>query len=53
MTLQEASACDTDGLTLTLQNSIREWELGTSEKALVSCKERFLEEPGHGGFKVK
>ena len=41
MTLHEASACDTDGLPLPLQNSIREWELGTSEKALVSCKERF------------
>ena len=36
MTLHEASAGDTDGLPLPLQNSIREWELGTSEKALVS-----------------
>ena len=26
------------------------WELGTSEKAMISCKERFLDEPDHSCF---
>ena len=50
MTLHEPSASNTDGKTLPLQKGITEWELGVSEKALVSCKERFVEEPDHQEF---
>ena len=30
-----------------LESSIKEWELGTSESALISCKERFQHQPEH------
>ena len=33
-----------------ITNSIQEWECGSSKAALVSCKERFLEEPEHSEF---
>ena len=36
-----------DGVGMSVERSIMEWELGTSAHALVSCKEKFSEEPNH------
>ena len=46
MTLHEptsSSKCD-DSI---LERSIKDWELGTSKSALISCKERFQQRPDH------
>ena len=45
-TLHEPS----DGKDLSLEKSIKEWEDGSSKHSLVSCKERFTEEPDHPEF---
>ena len=36
-----------DDVGMSVERSIMEWELGTSAHALVSCKEKFSEEPNH------
>ena len=35
---------------ISIETSIREWEEGTSQNALVSCKDRFVGKPSHGEF---
>ena len=35
---------------ISIETSIREWEKGTSQNALVSCKDRFVGKPSHGEF---
>ena len=39
-----------DGVGLGVERSIRERELGSSAHALVSCKEKFSEEPNHSQY---
>ena len=43
MTLHEPKR----GAGLILVRSIKEWEVGSSEQALISCKEIFSQEPHH------
>lgn len=38
---------------ISIEASIREWEEGTSQNALVSCKEIFVEKPSHEEFIVE
>ena len=35
---------------LTIETSIREWEQGTSDTTLISCKQRFYEKPDHSEY---
>ena len=35
---------------ISIETSIRKWEEGTSQNALVSCKDRFVGKPSHGEF---
>ena len=35
---------------ISIETSIREWEEGTFQNALVSCKDRFIGKPSHGEF---
>ena len=35
---------------ISIETSIREWEEGTSQNALVSCKDRFVGKPSHGEY---
>ena len=48
MTLHEAKLRSPEDSILI--NSIKEWELGTSRSAFISCKERFLEESDHDDY---
>ena len=46
MTLHEPK----DGIGLTLERSIKEWESASSENAFISCKERFTGVPDHSEY---
>ena len=46
MTLHEPK----NGIGLTLERSIKEWELASSENAFISCKERFTGGPDHSEY---
>ena len=46
MTLHEPK----DGIGLTLEMSIKEWESASSKNACISCKERFTGEPDHSEY---
>ena len=48
MTLHSPDKIEND--TQLIKSSIKEWELGSSSKAVISCKGRFDDEPDHGDF---